>query len=71
MRHLVQVGIAKLMPVLIIDALEIIQIQLHELNISGLSLSKLIQNLLTIENFVLQISDYSLRFIYSPGKGME
>lgn len=43
-----------------------ISIQLHELNISSLSLSKLIQNLLTIENFVLQVSEYSLRFIYSP-----
>jgi len=43
-----------------------ISIQLHELNLSALSLSKLIQNLLTIENFVLQVSDYSLRFIYSP-----
>lgn len=52
----------------IVESSQEIQIQLHELNISGLSLSKLIQNLLTIENFVLQISDYSLRFIYSPGK---
>ena len=53
----------------IVESSQEIQIQLHELNISGLSLSKLIQNLLTIENFVLQISDYSLRFIYSPAKG--
>ncbi len=52
----------------IVESSQEIQIQLHELNISGLQLSKLIQNLLTIENFVLQISDYSLRFIYSPGK---
>lgn len=52
----------------IVESSQEIQIQLHELNISGLSLSKLIQNLLTIENFVLQISDYSLRFIYSPAK---
>ena len=52
----------------IVESSQEIQIQLHELNISGLSLSKLIQNLLNIENFVLQISDYSLRFIYSPGK---
>lgn len=43
-----------------------ISIQLHELNLSSLTLSKLIQNLLTIENFVLQVSEYSLRFIYSP-----
>lgn len=43
-----------------------ISIQLHELNLGSLTLSKLIQNLLTIENFVLQVSDYSLRFIYSP-----
>ncbi len=50
----------------IIESSQEIQIQLHELNISTLSLSKLIQNLLTIENFVLQISDYSLRFIYNP-----
>ncbi len=50
----------------IIESSQEIQIQLHELNISTLSLSKLIQNLLTIENFVLQVSDYSLRFIYSP-----
>lgn len=49
----------------IIESSQEIQIQLHELNISTLSLSKLIQNLLTIENFVLQVSDYSLRFIYS------
>jgi hypothetical protein len=53
----------------IVESSQEIQIQLHELNISALSLSKLIQNLLIIENFVLQISDYSLRFIYSPGKG--
>ncbi len=53
----------------IVESSQEIQIQLHELNISGLQLSKLIQNLLTIENFVLQISDYSLRFIYSPAKG--
>jgi hypothetical protein len=50
----------------IIESSHEIQIQLHELNISTLSLSKLIQNLLTIENFVLQVSDYSLRFIYNP-----
>ena len=50
----------------IIESSQEIQIQLHELNISTLSLSKLIQNLLTIENFVLQVSDYSLRFIYNP-----
>jgi hypothetical protein len=49
----------------IIESSQEVQIQLHELNISGLQLSKLIQNLLTIENFVPQISDYSLRFIYS------
>lgn len=50
----------------IIESSQEIQIQLHELNISTLSLSKLIQNLLNIENFVLQVSDYSLRFIYNP-----
>lgn len=50
----------------IVESAQEIQIQLHELNISTLSLSKLIQNLLTIENFVLQVSDYSLRFIYNP-----
>lgn len=50
----------------IIESSQEIQIQLHELNISGLGLSKLIQNLLNIENFVLQISDYSLRFIHNP-----
>jgi hypothetical protein len=50
----------------IIESSQEIQIQLHELNISTLSLSKLIQNLLQIENFVLQVSDYSLRFIYNP-----
>lgn len=49
----------------LIESSQEIQIQLHELNISGLSISKLIQNLLTIENFVLQVSDYSLRFIYT------
>ena len=52
----------------IIESSHEIQIQLHELNISTLSLSKLIQNLLTIENFVLQVSDYSLRFIYTPSR---
>jgi hypothetical protein len=52
----------------IIESAREIQIQLHELNISNLGLSKLIQNLLKIENFVLQVSDYSLRFIYSPIK---
>ncbi len=50
----------------IIESSREIQIQLHELNISNLSLSKLIQNLVTIENFVLQVSDYSLRFIHNP-----
>ncbi len=50
----------------IIESAREIQIQLHELNISNLVLSKLIQNLLNIENFVLQLSDYSLRFIYNP-----
>lgn len=50
----------------LIESSQEIQIQLHELNISSLSLSKLIQNLLNIENFVLQVSDYSLRFIYNP-----
>ena len=50
----------------IVESSHEIQIQLHELNISNLGLSKLIQNLLTIENFVLQVSDYSLRFIYNP-----
>jgi len=50
----------------IIESSQEIQIQLHELNIANLSLSKLIQNLLNIENFVLQLSDYSLRFIYNP-----
>lgn len=50
----------------LIESAQEIQIQLHELNISSLSLSKLIQNLLNIENFVLQVSDYSLRFIYNP-----
>lgn len=54
----------------IIESSQEIQIQLHELNISTLSLSKLIQNLLTIENLVLQVSDYSLRFIYSQSKGV-
>ncbi len=50
----------------IIESSQEIQIQLQELNISTLSLSKLIQNLLNIEHFVLQVSDYSLRFIYNP-----
>lgn len=50
----------------IIESSQEVQIQLHELNISSLQLSKLIQNLLTIENFVPQVSDYSLRFIFSP-----
>ena len=50
----------------VIESAQEIQIQLHELNISSLTLSKLIQNLLNIENFVLQVSDYSLRFIYNP-----
>lgn len=50
----------------IIESSQEIQIQLHELNINGITFSKLIQNLLTIENFVLQVSDYSLRFIYNP-----
>lgn len=54
----------------IVESSQEIQIQLHELNISTLSLSKLIQNLLTIENLVLQVSDYSLRFIYSQSKGI-
>ena len=49
----------------IVESFQEIQIQLHELNISSLSVSKLIQNLLNIENFVLQVSDYSLRFIYT------
>lgn len=49
----------------IVESSHEIQIQLYELNISNLVLSKLIQNLLTIENFTLQISDYSLRFIYT------
>ena len=49
----------------LIESSQEIQIQLHELNISTLSVSKLIQNLLTIENFVLQTSDYSLRFIHT------
>jgi PAS domain-containing protein len=49
-----------------VESSQEISIQLHELNLGALSLSKLIQNLLTIENFVLQVSDYSLRFIYSP-----
>lgn len=49
----------------LIESSQEIQIQLHELNISTLGFSKLIQNLLTIENFVLQTSDYSLRFIYT------
>lgn len=52
----------------IVESSQEVQIQLHELNISDLDLSKLIQNLLTIENFVLQVSDYSLRFIYNPPK---
>ncbi|HXH74961.1 MAG TPA: histidine kinase dimerization/phospho-acceptor domain-containing protein [Bacteriovoracaceae bacterium] len=52
----------------IVESSHEVQIQLHELNISQLDLSKLIQNLLKIENFVLQISDYSLRFIHSPSK---
>jgi hypothetical protein len=52
----------------IVESSQEIQIQLHDLNISTLSLSKLIQNLLNIENFVLQVSDYSLRFIYSPSR---
>lgn len=58
--------IEKLIKGEIIESAQEIQIQLHELNISTLSLSKLIQNLLNIENFVLQVSDYSLRFIYNP-----
>lgn len=50
----------------IIESSQEIQIQLHELNISNIVFSKLIQNLLNIEHFVLQISDYSLRFIHNP-----
>ncbi|HXH32340.1 MAG TPA: histidine kinase dimerization/phospho-acceptor domain-containing protein [Bacteriovoracaceae bacterium] len=50
----------------IIESSQEISLQLHELNISSLRLSKLIQNLLNIENFVLQVSEYSLRFIYNP-----
>jgi hypothetical protein len=49
----------------IVESFQEIQIQLHDLNISNLTISKLIQNLLNIENFVLQLSDYSLRFIYT------
>lgn len=52
----------------IIESSQEIQIQLSELNISSFKFSKLIQNLLTIENLVLQSSDYSLRFIYHPPK---
>jgi hypothetical protein len=55
----------------LIESSQEIHVQLHELNISSLSLSKLIQNLLTIENFVLQASDYSLRFIYNPPKDVD
>jgi hypothetical protein len=50
----------------VVESSQEIQIQLNELNISELEISKLIQNLLTIENLVLQVSDYSLRFIYNP-----
>jgi hypothetical protein len=50
----------------IIESSQEIQVQLYELNISTLTLSKLIQNLVTIEKFVLQVSDYSLRFISNP-----
>jgi hypothetical protein len=50
----------------IVESFQEIQIQLHELNISSLSISKLIQNLLKIENFILQVSHYSLRFIHNP-----
>lgn len=50
----------------IIESSQEIQIQLEDLNVSNLGLSKLILNLLSIENFTLQLSDYSLRFIYNP-----
>lgn len=52
----------------IIESSQEIQIQLSELNISTCKFSKLIQNLLTIENLVLQSTEYSLRFIYHPPK---
>lgn len=58
--------IEKLIKGEIIESSREIQIQLHELNISNITFSKLIQNLLNIEHFVLQVSDYSLRFIYNP-----
>jgi hypothetical protein len=53
----------------IIESNQEIQIELHELNMAQLDFSKLIQNLLTIENFVLQVTDHSLRFIHNPLKG--
>jgi hypothetical protein len=52
----------------IVESSQEIQIQLSELNISSFKFSKLIQNLLTIENLVLQSTEYSLRFIYHPPK---
>lgn len=52
----------------IVESSQEIQIQLSELNISSFKNSKLIQNLLTIENLVLQSTEYSLRFIYHPPK---
>ncbi len=53
----------------IIESSQEIQIQLHELKISSLALSNRVQNVLTIENFVLQVADSSLRFLYNPPQG--
>jgi hypothetical protein len=47
----------------IVESSREIQIQLSGLNISDLTISKLIENLITIEKFVLQKNEFSLRLI--------
>jgi len=53
----------------LVESSQEILIQFSELNINQLLLSKLVQNLLNIENLVLQVSEYSLRFLYHSSKG--
>jgi hypothetical protein len=53
----------------LVESSQEILLQFSELNISQLVLSKLVQNLLNIENLVLQVSEYSLRFLYHSSRG--
>lgn len=55
----------------LIESTQEICLTFSDLKVDNFVISKLVQNLLNIENLVLQLSEYSMRFISQPVKNVQ